>query len=142
MAFEGSLLDRISAGEFRQRSSAAASSAEDVELLMGSVQRNLVRLFNARHDLAQAAPDYGLPALSDLTIGAESYVERVRKSILVAVRKYEPRLRRVRVEHAAGGEDSQRLTFRVEGILVGRSGEHRVFYETSIAGSGQFDVSE
>ncbi len=142
MAFEDSLLDRISTGEIRHRGSSGASATEDVELLMGSVQRHLIRLLNSRHDLAQAAPDYGLPALSDLTVGGPGYVDRVRKAILVAVQKYEPRLRRVRVERANEEEDSQRLSFRVEGILVGRSGEHRVFYETSIAGSGQFDVSD
>jgi len=142
MAFEDSLLDRITAGEARSRGSAGATAAEDVELLMGSVQRHLVRLLNSRHGLAQAAPDYGLPAMSDLVMGGPGYVDRVRKAILVAVQKYEPRLRRVRVERANDDEVSQRLAFRVEGVLVGRSGEHRVFYETSLAGSGQFDVSD
>ncbi len=142
MAFEDTLLSRITTGEIRRPGAPGASAAEDVELLMGSVQRHLIRLLNSRHDLAQAAPDYGLPALSDLVMGGPGYVDRVRKAILVAVQKYEPRLRRIRVERANDDEDSQRLTFRVEGVLIGRSGEHRVFYETSIAGSGQFDVSD
>jgi len=33
------------------------------------------------------------------------------------------------------------LSFRVEAVLVGRSGEHRVWYETMVTGAGEFDVA-
>ena len=63
------------------------------------------------------------------------------EAIRVAIEKYEPRLRRVRVTHQAEEGDQRTLVFRVDAVLVGRSGEHRVWYETAFSPSGRFQVS-
>lgn len=111
---------------------------------MESVRRQLRRLLNARHGMSQALPDYGLPALTDLTVGSGDYVQTVQEAIRVAVEKYEPRLRRVRVSAATSGDDDDRrtLAFRIDAVLVSESGEHRVWYQTALAGSQEFEVSE
>ena len=142
MARERMLLDRIAelgaAGENRFEPTAS----EDVDALMESVRRNLIRLLNARHGMSEAMPDYGLPALTDLTIGSLDYAQQVQEAIKVAIDKYEPRLRAVRVSPSADEEGRQKLGFRVEASLVSQSGEHRVWYETTVKGNGEFDVSE
>ena len=109
--------------------------------MMDSVRVHLARLLNARQGMSEAQPDYGLPALSDLTIGVGDYVKKVRDSIQTAIEKYEPRLRRVRVTLVTDEDQERTLAFRVDAVLVSRTGEHRVWYETSLAGDGQFDVT-
>ncbi len=141
MGREQTLLERIAAGEHR-RGRYEPSPVEDVEALMESVRRHLGRLLNARHGLSEAMPDYGLPALTDLTIGSGDYVHLIQEAIRVAIEKYEPRLRRVRVHRVVDEDAPQTLSFRVEATLIGRSGQHRVFYDTSMSGKGQFQVSE
>ncbi len=120
------------------------TATEDLDALMDSVRANLARLLNARHGFSQAMPDYGLPAMADMTVSAGSYIKVVQESIRTVIEKYEPRLRRVRVNRVEtdDGAHGQRLAFRIEGMLRGRSGQHRVYYETMVSGDGEFRVSE
>ena len=142
MGRERMLLDRIAEMGDRGHDRSEPSVVEDVEELMESVRRHLGRLLNARHGMSEAIPDYGLPALSDLTIGSGDHVQRVQDAIRVAIEKYEPRLRRVRVSAAVDEDSPQTLSFRVDAVLTGQLGEHRVCYETLVTGNGQFEVSE
>ena len=119
-----------------------SSATEDLDALMDSVRDHLGRLLNARHGMSEAMPDYGLPAMTDLTIGSGDYVQRVQEAVRVAIEKYEPRLRRVRVTRADDEDSAHRLVFRVDAVLMSQTGEHRVCYETQVASSGRFDVSE
>ena len=75
---------------------------------MDSVRGHLRRLLNSRHGLSEAMPDYGLPALTDMTVGSRDYAHAIQEAIRVAVEKYEPRLDRVRVTRVVD-EDSPHL---------------------------------
>jgi len=142
MAREKMLLDRIASFGGQGPGRYEVSGAENLDALMESVRRNIARLLNARHGMSEAMPDYGLPALTDLTVGSKTYVEEVQEAIRVAVEKYEPRLRRVRVTKVSDEADAHRLGFRIDASLVSQSGEHRVWYETLVTGSGEFEVSD
>ncbi len=142
MPRERMLLDRIAELGAPGQTRLEPTAAEDIDALMESVRRNLVRLLNARHGMSEAMPDYGLPALTDLTIGSRDYVEQVQEAIKVAVEKYEPRLRGIRVRQRGDEDGGHKLGFRVNATLISQSGEHRVWYETTIKGNGEFDVSE
>ena len=146
MAREQTLLDRMAARGERGRARYQASATEDLDALMESVRRHLARLLNARHGMCEAVPDYGLPALADLVVGSGDYVQRVQEAIKTAVEKYEPRLRRVRVSRVADDADDKEqhrtLTFRIDAVLISQSGDHRVWYQTAVAGTGEFEVSE
>jgi type VI secretion system lysozyme-like protein len=115
-----------------------------VEELRESVRQHLVRLLNARHDMSEAVPDYGLPSLVDLTVGGGEYIPVIQRAIRVAIEKYEPRLRHVRVscvrEEASSGMPS--VVFRVDAVLVGRTGEHAVGFVTAVTRDGQFSVAD
>jgi len=137
---EQTLLERIAAREQSAGRRFEATATEDLDAMMDSVRTHLGRLLNARQGMSEAQPDYGLPALADLTIGVGDYVKRVRDAIQTAIEKYEPRLRRARVTLLTDEDEQRKLAFRVDAVLVSRSGEHRVWYETSLAGDGQFDV--
>lgn len=145
MGREQTLLDRLAALADENRGGLEPSATEDLEALMNSVRRQLLRLLNARHGACEAQPDYGLPALADLTIGTGDHVHTVQKAIQTTIEKYEPRLRRVRVSPVVDEEvpESRRpLRFRIDAVLMGRTQQHRVYYETSIAGAGTFDISD
>jgi type VI secretion system protein len=122
------------------RAAIQPTAAENVEALAESVRINLARVLNARHGMSECTPDYGLPALNDLTTGQGDYIQTVERAIQTAIEKYEPRLHRVRVARIVDEDHGRTLSFRVEGTLVGRSGQHRVWYETSVRGNGKFDV--
>jgi type VI secretion system protein len=143
MGREQTLLDRIAARSGHGRSRYQASAKEDLDALMESVRRQLARLLNARHGMSEALPEYGLPALTDLTVGSGDYVQRVLDAIQHTIASYEPRLRRVRVSRVADDErPHQSLRFRIDATLVGEDGQHRVWYETEFGGGGQFEVSD
>ena len=142
MGREHTLLDRITRAGDRRHGRFESSATEDLDALMDSVRRHLARLLNARHGMSEAMPDYGLPALSDLTIGSGDYLPRVQDAIRVAIEKYEPRLRRVRVSRVVDEETQHTLSFRVDAVLISQTGEHRVCYETLVTGGGQFEVSD
>ena len=144
MAREQTLLERMKRRDEGVRSAYQPTATEDIEALMESVRHHLTRLLNARHGMCECLSDYGLPALSDLTIGVGDHVKTVLDAIKTTVETYEPRLRRVRVTRVVDEDEEHdrgyTLSFRVDAVLVSKTGEHRVWYETSLNGNGQFDV--
>jgi type VI secretion system protein len=145
MAREQSLLDRLGTLGSGSRARYEASATENVELLMESVRRNLVRLLNSRQGMSEAVLDYGLPSLTDITTTSTDYVQVVIEEIRKVVEKYEPRLKHIRVtalktedEKVAAG--TQNLACRIEATLIGRDSEHRVWYETNMEGDGRYGV--
>jgi type VI secretion system protein len=143
MSREQTLLERIRVCNERRRSRYEPSATENLDAVMESVRNHLARLLNARHGMSEGMPDYGLPALTDLTIGSADYLESVKEAIRVAIEKYEPRLRRVRVSQVGDKEDKKRtLSFRIDAVLVSQSGENRVWYQTEVSGNGEYEVSD
>ncbi len=141
LAREHTLLRRIADRSGGPQRAYQPTATEDLDVLMESVRQQLIRLLNARHGMSECLADYGLPALSDLMVGVGDHVQTVLDAIATTIEKYEPRLRRVRVTRVVDDEsESQTLSFRVDAVLVGKSGEHRVWYQTSLDGSGQFAV--
>ena len=143
MAQEHTLLRRIgkygSRGVDRPRE---ASAVDNVRALEESVRLHLNQLLNSRHGMSEALPDYGLPALTDLTGGTANYARLLQEAIRLAVEKYEPRLRRVRVTRQEEDETAQKMVFRVEGELQSRSGRVGVSYQAAVADNGHFDVKD
>ncbi len=140
MAREHSLLERVARAEAAGARTGPAAG-EDIDRLLASVQGNLTRLLNARHGMCAAVPDYGLPALSDLRAGRDINLRALEDAIRVCIEKYEPRLRRVRVSLRSDAGDVNTPVFRIEAILVGRGGEHGVWYETAVDPVGKLRVS-
>ncbi len=141
MGREQTLLARIAGMSDRKGRRYVPTTEEDIDALMESVRMNLRRLLNARQGMSQAQPDYGLPALVDIAAGGKDYIQRVQDAVRLTIEKYEPRLRNVRVSPCEEESKSETLRFRVDAVLVGSSGTHRVWYETSLRVGGTFDVA-
>lgn len=141
MSRERMLLDRLAQLEHEPQGGRKRTS-EDVDLLLESVQRHLARLFNARLGMSEAAPDYGLPPLTDTGYNPAEAERRILESIRLAVEHFEPRLKRVKVTRALEDNRPQRMTFRIDAALVTQAGEQKIWYQTKLGGAGRFEVSD
>lgn len=83
-----------------------------------SILDNLTRLFNSRRGALMHIPDYGLPDISQVYRDLPYSRDGLRVAIKEAVEKYEPRLRRVRVEKYEKSEDEE-YDMRESFILTG-----------------------
>lgn len=76
-----------------------------------SILSNLDRLMNTRRGALSHLPDYGLPDLSDVYRDMPGSITELQQTIAASVEAYEPRLRRVRVEHQATDRYAMQLVF-------------------------------
>ena len=88
------------------------------QLRVLSILDNLNRLFNTRRGAIDHLADYGLPDITQVYRDLPYSVEGLRQSIKAAVERYEPRLRRVRVDHEKGDPYAMRITFILSAELM------------------------
>ena len=92
---DGRRLASVSPGTWRER----------------SILSNLDRLMNTRRGALSHLPDFGLPDLSDVYRDMPGSIAELQRSIEASVETFEPRLRRVRVEHQATDRYAMQLVF-------------------------------
>jgi type VI secretion system protein len=98
----------------------AVSDEHPAQWKLRSIVDNLSRLFNTRRGSVAHLPDYGLPDISQVYRDLPYSIEGLRGAIKQVVEKYEPRLRRIRVEQQQQGTEASfdmRVTFLVSGEL-------------------------
>ncbi len=83
-----------------------------------SILDNLNRLFNTRRESIAHLPDYGLPDITQVYRDLPYSIEGLRQAVKETVEKYEPRLRRVRVDHQSGNPYEMRITFILSAELM------------------------
>ena len=106
-----------------------------------SIIDNLNRLCNTRRGSLAHLPDYGLPDITQVYRDLPYSVEGLKAAIKDVVEKYEPRLRRVRVERHEKSTDEQfdmRVSFIVTGELL--KGQ-RVQFQTIFASNDLAQVT-
>jgi len=91
---------------------------DKLQLRVLSILDNLNRLFNTRRGAIDHLPDYGLPDITQVYRDLPYSVEGLRQSIKAAIERYEPRLRRVRVEHEKGDPYAMRITFLLSAEMM------------------------
>ncbi len=105
-----------------------------------SIVDNLTRLFNTRRGSIAHLPDYGLPDISQVYRDLPFSIDGLRSAIRDVVEKYEPRLRRVRVEKQEkdkAEERDARVSFIVTGELL--KGQ-KVQFQTTFSSSDLAEV--
>lgn len=105
-----------------------------------SIIDNLTRLFNTRRGSLAHLPDYGLPDVSQVYRELPYSIDGLRAAIKDVIEKYEPRLRRVRVEKQEkdkDGEYDMRVSFIVSAELL--KGQ-RVQFQTTFASNDLAEV--
>ena len=100
------------------------------EQMVLSIVGNLDRLFNTRRGFLAHMPDYGLPDMTEIYRDIADDHAELRHLIKQSLEKYEPRLRRVRVDLQRTDPYSMRLEFMVSGELPNR---RRIHFQTTFS---------
>ncbi len=105
--------------------------AVDEALLIREIESNVRRLLSSRHRMCRAAPDYGLPALSDIGEYGEAFVAGLRDAVRLTILKYEPRIQNVAV--TAAQEEGRRSVVHlgIEGRIPIDGKLSPFYFETS-----------
>jgi type VI secretion system protein len=124
---EAGLID-ILLGRFQDGQ--AVADEDPAHRKLRSIIDNLSRLFNTRRGSIAHLRDYGLPDISQVYRDLPYSIDGLRTAIKQVVEKYEPRLRRIRVEQVQGREADfeMRVSFIVTGEL--REGQKVQFQTT------------
>jgi type VI secretion system protein len=122
---EAGLIDVLK-GRFLDGTELSEVSEDQHRIL--SILDNLNRLFNTRQGSIAHLPDYGLPDITEVYRDLPYSIDGLRKAIKAAVEKFEPRLRRVRVDHQKTDPYAMRLSFLLTAQLL--RGE-RVQFQTT-----------
>ncbi len=131
---EASIYDVLSGGFANGR---PVRSVREDDRLLWSVVSNLNRLFNTRRGSVKHLPDYGLPDLTTVYRDSPRSGDELRREIKDSIKKYEPRLRRVRVERRNTDEFEMRMIFIVSATLM--NGE-QVRFETTFESQRSTEV--
>lgn len=105
-----------------------------------SVLAHLQKMLNVRQGSCSANPDYGLPDFNRLLSEFPSAIQELRKAIKICIEKYEPRLKRIRVEFLPDEDDPLSLRFEIHANLVIDDHESKVWYETMLDPTGKAKV--
>jgi type VI secretion system protein len=112
-------------------------AAAPAERRVRSVVSHLGHLFNTRRGSLAHLPDYGLPDVAEVYRDMPDSVEPLRTAIREAVERYEPRLKRVRVEQAGTDVHAMRLVFIVSGQTAGGD---RIRLETTFSSTDPAEI--
>jgi len=107
--------------------------------LSRSISDNLVRLFNARAGMLSHLPDYGLPDISEICRSYPSGLDRLRIAMQKAVVKYEPRIKKARVELIDNDSTGSKIRFRLSGEMA--HGD-KIVYQTTFREQKIPDIKE
>ena len=116
------------------------SRDENLGRLRHSVLVNLNELFNTQQGAVQSDPDYGLPPMCEAVHSFPEALGKLERSIKGLIRRYEPRLTRIRVQSFHDPEDPLILRFDIKGRLLAGDTSHPFQVRTALDGSGRVAV--
>jgi type VI secretion system protein len=126
-------LEKEERGERKKRSVAADETR--------SILQHLARLLNTRQGSVSTLPDYGVP---DLTNVPGDSIQEIRQNIeqvlQKVVRKYEPRLAKVRMIMSQSERDAFALRFRIEAVLAEQE-DVPITFETVVSTDGRVGIT-
>jgi len=120
--------------------SEARSREENLGRLRRSVLENLAHICNTVQGGTQANPDYGMPAMSEAVHSFPEALGKLERALKQVLRKYEPRLTRVRVASSHDPLDPLILRFDIKGRLMAGDTSYPFAVRTTIDGSGRVVV--
>ena len=114
---------------------------------VGSVLTHLENLLNSRQGDAQAQPDYGIPEECEFMLSASNGLEKVCQNLQWVIKKFEPRLREVRVtplliENSNFKESQMQRRFEIKGILRSEHNESEISFASEVLPSGRIRVDK
>lgn len=135
--YELRLLERIK----NQNENPERHWSRDPELVKQSIMSHLQRILNSKQGSVPIADDYGMPDFTDL---ASRFTKNTKAELLdivtQVVKKFEPRLRNVRMVAETMGDDYMNLRFKLEGSVDLDQAEVPVMLSTILDADGKIKV--
>jgi type VI secretion system protein ImpF len=148
------MLDRLIDDDPGERQERPKSAAQQLRDLRDGVIRDVGNLLNTRRrwpppdpaltELVPSLADYGVPDFTGADLSTPKAREEFRALLSMALRRYEPRFKSVRVELLENSDATDRtLRFRVDAMLhADPAPEPLVFDSVVDPVSGGFEVEE
>ncbi|MFO7752653.1 MAG: type VI secretion system baseplate subunit TssE [Desulfobacteraceae bacterium] len=134
--YEKTLLERIESLE----SGIGESGENSSEIEIRSVMNYVRKILNTNRGSVMISDDFGMP---DMTVfsggGVSDTMERIEKSILETVTKYEKRLSDVKVMVDTEQNDVLSIHLSMEGVLT-RQKNAPVFFESVVKPGGKVNI--
>lgn len=83
-----------------------------------SIMDHLFRLLNTRRGSIKHLPDYGIPEFSEIFHSTPEGIKRLQEAIRETVKKYEPRLQKIRVETSEIEGDQSKVYFVISAEII------------------------
>ena len=107
-----------------------AAVGRDLELLLNSRQRCL-SLPKGHDELQTSLVNFGVPDFAGANLGSDAAMNRLRAEVEEAIRRFEPRLRNVKVELMDPGESLDRsLRLRIDASIEAEPFPEHVVYDS------------
>lgn len=136
MASERSLLERLArAGEQRERSRHVNPAA-----VADSVFQHLRKMLNVHQGSVPTLPLYGMPDFNDLASRFPEAIQEIKQVLKTTIEQYEPRLKRVRIDHSSDAADPLHLRFEITAQLMVGEGGSAIWFETALDTSGRVSI--
>jgi type VI secretion system protein len=103
-----------------------------------SIRNHLKMLLNSKRGSIEHLPDYGLPDISEIYQDMPNSLDRLCREIERVIRKYEPRLKNVKVTLVTSEMDDRfRATYLVRSEMD--RGDH-LHFRTSLNANGEMEI--
>ena len=117
----------------------ARREKEDPQRVIDSILRHLKRILNTKQGNVPIADDYGIPDFTDSLNDLTGSVREMEKTLRIAIQKYEPRLKAVKVSFISQEEDLLSLRFQIAARLTSES-KTQVLFETHMDPDGKVTI--
>lgn len=132
--YKGSIFERLSSSIDTEKS----ISEEDI--LYMSIANNLSRIFSTNAGSAEIALDYGRPDLNNTNMSLKDSIENIEEASELCIKKYEPRLFKVRVGISREHLKVNSMTINIEGFLKVSGKAQKIFYTADLLSSGKVKI--
>ena len=109
----------------------------DLDVLRSSILQNLERILNSRAGMSLACDGYGIPDLTQIVNGVPERAREIERALEDCIRKYEPRLTQVEVEHVPNAHGPMTACFKVRAAASSGKSDEDIWFETVVVSSGR-----
>ncbi len=129
------LLERIERGEPK----VSYEHVVDSHVLIQSIQKHLIELFNTHTGNSTAATEYGLPDFNDVLSNSENIVKDLQDNIQQTINTFEPRLINTQVFYKPSPNNPLELSFGIQGEINHNDEVKPISLDIYLDTDGQFN---
>lgn len=132
--YKGSIFERLNGALETNK------SVTEEESLYMSVANNLSRIFSTNAGSVQTVEDYGRPDLNNSEMSLKDSIEHIERSSELCIRKYEPRLHKIRVAVSKDKLHVNQMNVHIQGYLLINGKSQKIHYKANLLSNGKVKV--